>query len=247
MADLFDAGDKTQNPAPVLEDLVGEGKKFADVNALAKAKVESDAFIETLKAETAEMRAELQARKTLEEMMEKIPSAQAPNSETSTTPRQEPASIAGLLVKETTDAPNLSEEVKKLLKAEKENDRVASNIEATRAGLVERFGADYNTKLASIASTLEVSEDFLREMGKKSPSGFLKLIDSVAEPDSKRSSAPVTGSVDTARVAAQAHTGAKNKAYYTNLRKTDRATYMSRAIQAEMHDEMIRQGNAFFN
>lgn len=51
-------GDTTP-PANPSESLVGEGKPFKDIDALAKGKLEADTFIEQLKAENASMLAKL--------------------------------------------------------------------------------------------------------------------------------------------------------------------------------------------
>ncbi len=51
-------GDPTP-PANPSEALVGEGKPFKDIDALAKGKIEADTFIEQLKAENASMLAKL--------------------------------------------------------------------------------------------------------------------------------------------------------------------------------------------
>jgi len=44
----------------VLGDLVGEGRKFNDVEALAKGKLEADRFIEQMKQENASLKADLE-------------------------------------------------------------------------------------------------------------------------------------------------------------------------------------------
>src|SRR5688572_12541162 len=90
MTDLFsgsnnepaDSGDDN-NQGSILEQLVGEGKKFADAEALAKCKAESDAFIETLKREQAELRRELDTRLSLEDFLDQqkaTPAAGTPST-----------------------------------------------------------------------------------------------------------------------------------------------------------------------
>lgn len=241
MSDLFEQ-DATPVEAPKFEDLVGEGKKFSSPDELARAKMEADAFIEKLKNETAEMRAELQSRLTLEELMEKIPSAQpAPsaNHDQLNAPDkgQEPGSPEPVV--------DITETVKSLLAEEKQKERREANIEKTRQGLKERFGPDYNQKLATIAEQLEVSKEFLTGMAATSPSGFLKLIDSVAAPDDKRPMATPPAS-STNPAAAAASGVKKNNAYYRELRRTDPKRYFSRQVQNEMHQQVMKMGAAFY-
>ena len=238
MTDIFEKND-TPDPEITFEALVGEGKKFRDPDALAKAKNHADQHIGNLEKEMSELRAELQARMTLEEMMDRLPKPQAPNLEQTTrekpeTPRLETGS----------DKTDLAAEVQRLLKAEKEKEKRDSNIEVTRAGLRERFGSDYNQRLEQIATQLEVSKDFLTGMATTSPSGFFKLIDSVAAPDNNRPVTPPVPSRDPLKN--QAHTGRKNRQYYQELRKADPQRYFSSKVQNEMHNEAMKQGADFY-
>ena len=55
-----------------LEDLVGEGKKYRDPNALAKSRVEADRYIKKLEAEHKQMREELTSRQALADLVDEI-------------------------------------------------------------------------------------------------------------------------------------------------------------------------------
>lgn len=227
--DLFE--DNT--PDVKFEDLVGDGKKFRDNDAVAKKIVHADKHIENLEKELSELRADLQTRTTVEAMLNSIQKPTQPStSEIPDTNRQEPGSPV-----------NIAEEVQKLLRVEKDKDRREANVNVTREGLKERFGPDYNQKLTEIASALEVSKEFLTSMAQSSPSGFLKLVDSVAKPDNNR---PATPPVGVAPRQTQ-NQNAKNAAYYRELRRTDPNEYFSRRVQNEMHKEAIRQGTGFYN
>lgn len=226
MSDLF-----TQEEVK-FEDLVGEGKKFRDPDAAAKKIVHADQHISNLEKELAEMRTELQTRLTVEEMMGKLEQKREPTREMLETNRQE-----------TGKEIDLSAEVQKLMKQEKEKDRREANISAARAGLKERFGADYNQRLKSIAEELSVSEEFLSQMAASSPSGLLKLVDSVAKPDDNRPISPPKGSVDPFKISSPDR---KSKAYYDKIRKEDPGLYFSRRVQNEMHAEAVRQGASFY-
>lgn len=228
MTDLFSSEQEVR-----FEDLVGEGKKFRDPDAVAKKIVHADQHISNLEKELAEMRQELQTRLTVEEMMEKLES-KAPTREIPDTPRQEPGKEKDI---------DLTSEVQKLLKQEKEKERRETNIATSRAGLKERFGADYNQRLKSIAEELSVSEEFLTQMAASSPSGFLKLVDSVAKPDDNRPTTPPKSAADPLKLASPDR---KNKAYYEKIRKENPALYFSRRVQNEMHNEAVKQGAAFF-
>lgn len=231
MSELFNEAEVS------FENLVGDGKKYRDPDALAKAKIHADSHISNLEKELQELRTDLQARLTVEEMLERVqkPSPD-PTREKPDTTRQEPGSPKEV---------DLAAEVAKALKSEKEKERRETNLEKTRAGLKERFGADYNQKLKAIAAQLEVSEDFLSNMAVTSPSGFFKLVDSVAKRDNDKPVVPPAPSFDPAKI--KDYQGTKTAAYYRELRRSDPSTYFSRRVQNEMHREAVRQGAAFYN
>ena len=235
MSELFDPEEVT------FETLVGDGKKYKTPDEIVKAKVHADKHITTLESELAELRTELAARVSVEEMLEKIQTPapvqqQQPTREMPTTPRQEPGSSEEPKV-------DLQSEVQKLLKQEKEKDRRDANIKAAREGLKERFGADYNAKVKQIASDLEVSEDYLTSVAASSPNGFLKLIDSVAPKDDNRPTTPPNPQYNPTRVPS---IDKKNAAYYRELKKSDPTAYFSKKTQKEMHDQALKMGPAFY-
>ena len=68
---LFDP--TTIDPATIenpLETLVGEGKKFKDADALARAAIEKDRFILQLQAENAQMRTSLKGEQKIDEFLD---------------------------------------------------------------------------------------------------------------------------------------------------------------------------------
>src|SRR4051812_39958036 len=71
MSDIF-GGEPPATPAVRAEDLVGEGKKFKDIDALAAGKLESDRFIEQLKAEKADAEARASRAVEVEAELQKL-------------------------------------------------------------------------------------------------------------------------------------------------------------------------------
>lgn len=235
MTDLFSS---EVDPASITFDqLVGEGKKYRDQDAAAKAIVEKDNFIEKLKSEAELARQELRSRTNLEELVAKLQRPQEPNREITPTPRQEP--IQG---NEPTPV-DLKAEVAKLLEEERNKTSRENNLNTARQGLKERFGADYNQTLKNIAVELGVTEKFIIDMASTSPTGFFKLVDSVKTPDSK---VPVTPPNSRDHNPAPSASGRKNKAYFDALRKADINAYLSPKVQNEYHREAMAQGDRFY-
>src|SRR6266853_6356138 len=82
--DLFQPGpNDTQELDPekkFYDDLVGEGKKFKDPEALARSKIESDRFIANLLREQSEMRETLNKRINEEEFLNRLEQFSKPKS-----------------------------------------------------------------------------------------------------------------------------------------------------------------------
>jgi len=162
-----------QGSESVLDTLVGEGKKFADAEALAKGKATSDAHIKTIEQENAALKEQLEAATlasgksaSVEELMEAIQKANA----------EKQSSEGG----KTMSAEELQEVIKSTLQAEKTADTKAANraignelvlkavegnVEAARALVAERAAAVNMTPAA------------LAELSENSPEAFATLID----------------------------------------------------------------------
>ena len=89
-----------------LTELVGEGKRYATVEALAKGRLDADAFIEQLKRENAGLREDLSTRLTAEERAAAVlaaasqPNDQKPLAPNGTpSPSGDPAAVEELVQK----------------------------------------------------------------------------------------------------------------------------------------------------
>ena len=232
MSDLFES----TAPAPLYEDLVGEGKKFKDNAAVVNKIVHADKHISTLEAELAQARADLQARSTLEELTERLAknqNSEVPNRELPDTNRPDAVKTDDIEAK-----------IAAALKADRDKTNRDSNITKVRDGLKERFGPDYNNELPAIAAELGVGTDFLNNIAGTSPSAFLKLVDSVKKPD-RKGITPPPASRDLGTQPGSG--GIKNAAYYRELRKTDPMAYNSRRVQSEMHRQAMELGSDFYS
>lgn len=236
MTSLFETNDG-EDQTVTFDSLVGEGKKYRDPDAVAKAVLEKDRFIEQLKAENATAREELRSRTNLEEIVNQLKAGRTPqpNTETPPTQRQDP-------VVEPQPSEDLDVKLRKLLEAEKSKDNKLRNIETATNGLKERFGADYKQTLSSIVNELGVSQEFIDDLAATSPSGFLKLVDSVKAPDDRRPVAPPVNRAPTPNT----HTGRRNKAYYDEIRRTNINEYLSPKVQQQLYKDAMEQGENFY-
>lgn len=226
-------------------ELVGEGKKFKDIQALARAKAESDAFIERLKAENAEMRASLRGEAKLDEFFDKLKNIQnhSGNGSTSNTMSDEPATQKN---SNNESKPALSvDDVNALLEQREQKRQEALNLEFAKTKLREAFGANAGSVLKTKAGELGMTEDQLDAMARTQPKAFLRLVeaDKVSAPNS---AAPRT-QVNTAAIAKNANGEIRNNEYYRNLRrKIGDAAFFRPEVQKQLNEDMLRMRDAFF-
>jgi len=257
LTDLFTEVETTTpatNPNPDLNDLVGEGKRFKTVDDLLKAKLESDAFIERLKAENAGIRTELSTRQNLEQLMDKINSRDTNNSGTTPSNNHTLDEGQGNATSKSTFS---EEDISKLVEEKFTQAEVAraqaKNLETIRTTLMSTWGQDFVNQLKVKASELGVSEDFLDKLARNQPKVFLKLVDAENAPTQPTNnsgsffSPPSGHNISTNRSQGFSPSGERLKSYYDNLKTKDPSTYWSPSVQNQMHNDAIRLGEKFFD
>lgn len=223
-----------------LAELVGEGKKFKDVNSLAKGKKASDEHIATLERELAGMRGELDTRLSLEEFMAKIEATRDSNSNSDPQDRNERPNpnTAALTV----------EEIEKLLDKKLTEKTQATlkerNVEISKAELRKAWGPQAHKKLEARAKELGLGQDFLADLAERSPKAFLLTVGAQGEhqPDSVTDFVPPNSSVRS--VPERGNPNVKNQAYYDKIKKADPRLY--KQLTAERHRNAQALGEAYF-
>lgn len=237
MSDIFQPINVTNDESVSFEALVGEDKRFKTSDDLAKAKIESDRFIDQLKRENDELRKEVTSKATLDEIMTKIREMNAPQGQQPpVTPPANP---------DNGSPQNIESVVATLLEKRSLEDRVRSNTEVVSQTLQEKFGADAQIHLNKKAKELGVSLDYLRRIASESPKAFFTLIGVSNE-------RPVAAPVVAPRVLGQVHNepvgsdGQRNKAYYDKIKAVNPAEYFSPKIQNQMYKDAMKLGDAFY-
>lgn len=249
MTDLFTQSDETLSIDPekdYFEELVGEGKSFTDAKALARAKVESNLFIERLKTENAGIRQELNSRVKMEEFIDRMETLQkqtkSPSNERDA-PDHEMVDQKGLTTEDITKLlDNRLTERERLSKA-------SQNVELVKNKLQEVLGPNYATKLEQMTNNLGLSREYLNSIASNSPTAFLKLVGVTAD----RSS--TTEDVFTPPPRSQVNPDAfrpsdtatdKNYKHYERIFKSDPTLYWSPKIQNELTATRRKMGAKFF-
>lgn len=242
MADLFKADtnvssipedDNTQEDRDFVADLVGEGKKYKDLNALAKAKIFADEHIKRLEAEAEERAKELDKRLVVEEMMAEIKAmAKAPAQNTNPEPK----------ATSTTDEQVSKDDIAKLVTSElmklTEKQKQEQNLKQVADELTKVWGTDYSSALLRRSKELELTPEFMNQLASVNPKAFLRM---VVEPVTQLPNyTPPKGIRSDTKL-----TGEKNYKYYQKIRKENPRLYAS--LQMEMFKQAEKLGDSFYN
>lgn len=234
----------------VLDELVGENKPFKDVEALAKAKLESNRFIEQLKEENREMR---EALKELEEKANRNIALSDILNEVKNAANKEGGEESNNQTSLTET--DVAELVERVLEQKQQTQRITSNKKFVELTIKEAFGGDEAKAVEFLKTrTAEVglNADTVKNLIESSPKAFLKLIG--IDPSTKgnkessgdRPLVNVQRSVNTdSTVFANTR---KNYEYFRKLRKEMGVAkfYSDTRLLNEMYAERQRQGDDFY-
>lgn len=205
-------------------DLVGEGKKYKTVEALAASVVFKDEFIETLKREKQEL---LESKEKLkaEEVFDKLINSK-PEEPTQPTVGMTPEAIQKL-VSDTL----LTQDRKKV---------EATNIQSASNTLINHFGDQTKATefVTSKAAELGLSVEFLMSTAARSPVAFLNVVGISGQPQ-PHSPKTITSSVNPASMQSGA-VKYGSKEYFNNIYKTSKAQFLSAKVQLEMQDAALK-------
>lgn len=234
----------------VLGELVGEGKKFRDIAALAAGKVESDKFIEQLKREAAELRAELS--KTTEQA-----ATQHTLTEVLAALNQRPPNDNDATDQGTAPKPVSLEDIARLVKAtnaaEKSAEAAKTNRMSVNKKLLELAGGNPDTArelLATRSTELGLTSDQVRDMSEKSPAALIELIaGKQANSGTTNTTVPRSRVNSEALITNQGNTGERKLSYYTAKRKEMGVNkyYNDHAIQAQYQADLRKHGAGFID
>ena len=238
------AFDETKN---YFEDLVGEGRKFKDEKELAKSKVLGDLYIKDIvrqKDELAnsyiELKAQYDAQAKLVDLVDRIGDQKRTNSDDTLniTNKNEPVNSI--------DLDSLDKRFEQLLtkreKAQIENENLKKSQKMLREGL----GDNYVNVIRSRIDDLEMSEEDVNSLAKRSPKMLARVFGIELEQKSNTpnmfQSPPVSQRrSDTFKPTVQKRTWS----YYQEQKKTNPRIFLDPKIAIQMHDDHIALGSAF--
>lgn len=239
MADAFQTDGSEQQPDVNVkfEDLVGDNKKYRDPDAVAKAVIAKDEFIEQLKRENAGMRESLSKRETEEQFLDRLKQlSQATPPKTEDNPPPDGARATAV-------TPETVEEIINRREAEKQK---KANLDLAIAKAQEAYGDDYKRHVAKQAQAIGMTTADLTDLASKNPNAFIRVLglDGTKTNNQTDAFAPPRSSVS---VSTQPNPNVKNYAYFQKLRaEKGEAHFYTPSIQMEMWNNLKQMGEEEF-
>lgn len=230
MTDLFEAPETTE--ASKREEYTNKWKD-KPVEELLKAKVDADLFIETLtkrqddlSKDYLEMKKNVDAQASLQELVDKLNQKTTSNSETP------PA-------KEGTEPKGIDENtVRNLIAENKRLERQTNNANFVQTKLKERFGNSYQDVLRDTG----LSQKQINEIAADSPEAIFRLVG--LNNDSKETFQAPPQSAQRPSFAPKGQPK-RDWNFYQEMKKTNPKIYLDPKIAVQMHNDAIELGEAF--
>lgn len=235
MTDAINDPFKTADEPNYLTELVGDGKKFATIDDLAKGKWHSDTMIETLKAEIAVLKEQSANGANVKELLEELRKSQGNNAGNDGQPnvqsQNDPTPV------------NVEELVLATLNKAKTNETIQSNKNKVIEKVTQVWGADAGKELKKVAGVIGVSVEDLNDIAQKSPDAFFRLTGLDADRTPSSGTTVPTGSVRFE----SPNSGKRDAKFYRDLKLRDPKLYADPKTKVQMHRDALELGEAYFN
>jgi hypothetical protein len=210
---------------PLYDQLVGEGKPFADNEAFARSKLEANMTIQEREEELARIRADLDTRMNYEEFLEHFKEKAPINAGNQT-------ALTGQN-NQTAPTPTL-QDIERIVEQREQRKRMESNLDSAMLKYAEVNGPNHALKLKQQATELGMSEDQLKQMAAANPKAFFKLtgVEDVRKQDTFQ--APPRTSVNSDALGT-GNTQNKEAEKFREIYKRSPSEYWSPAVQNQLH------------
>lgn len=225
----------------VLEELVGEGKKFSTAEDLAKGKKESDAFIETLKSENGELRTLVTTLGTKhDELASKVDFLSKLNGK----PNGNPNGSEPKTPDTKQDKGLTADDVSNMLIQREAAQRAQVNEAAVNEVLVKQFGAEAKKFMTDKAGELGMSFDELQKIAQRSPSAFYNMVG--VNPSGSKGNLNITSNSHSSKgTPSEGDNAVRGRAYWEKKRQEVGSWKFAtnRELNVQMHKDMRDLGD----
>jgi hypothetical protein len=232
----------TNNPTndSYVTQLVGEGKKFKDVESLAKGKLEADRHIGEITKTLDELRAELAKQDYAKSLLEQMNKASETTAEQPSSSTPSPSNTENTTQRASDDIEALVEKVI----TEKERSRtVTQNLSVVNEEMEKQYGDKAGQIIKAKSAELNMSLERLKEIAAESPTAFFQLV-GFNNNNKKVTSMTTQSSVRSENF--NSNSQERDFEYYQKLRKENRSLYYSPKIQNMMLQDRTRLGDKFY-
>jgi len=238
---------ESQSGVTFTDQLVGEGKKFANIEELAKGKMESDRYIEELrvKIQEAETKANDEINQKIDALMDRLgtrepdpsPSNLSTGSESDATSQGKPQNSD-----QNKNEPDVESLVNELLNKKEQEKTQAENLTLVNEALSKAYGEKAGEVFNTRAKELGMSVDALKSMAASTPKAFLELMMTTAK-DTTKSDSFSNSRVNTEALSTTSRDpNERGWSWYRNLRKENRSQYFSPKIQEQLFNDVQKYG-----
>lgn len=227
-----------------LEDLVGENKKFKDVQSLAKGKAEADLYIQTLTRKLDEMRndytrldEEYKSGASLRELIDQL-KTQSTNSENN-------LNANGNENNQPIYDPN---EIKNLARSAvqeyEQSKRQQDNFKLVESKLKEEFGENFKQTLRQRTESLGLTQTFVDDLALNHPEVLFRTL-GLGQRSSEQFQSPPRSDrrSDNFSPSVQKRTWA----YYQKMKRDNPTLYNDPKTTVQLHKDAQEQGEDFFD
>lgn len=240
MTNIFDAVPDTElvtidQDVDYVEQLVGENKKFRDVQGLAKGKAEADRTIEVLKKKLDDATKELTTRTSLDSFLDQMKAPKEP-AQPVVTPQGDGQSVA-------LDDSALESKLADILARQETAKAAKTNFEQVIKTLTDQFGDQASLVINHKAKEMGMSVDSLKGLASQSPAAFYQLIGVAPGVNVDGPVVPRSG-VNTLNQRQNANV--KNNAYYEKMKRDNPAKYFAPETTSEMITSLRQLGSKYY-
>ena len=234
---------QAQTKESFVDHLVGDGKKFKDIEALAKGKLEADRHIGEITKTLDELRAELAKQDYAKNLLEQMSKGSETGAEQPT-----PVTTSSSNTENTTQsASDFEALVEKVITAKEKSKTASQNISVVGEEMQRQYGDKTADVLKAKSLELNMSLDRLKEIAAESPTAFFQLIGVKKMGEKTSTSTGVTTQSTIRSENFNSYSQDRTFEYYQKLRKENRSLYYSPKIQNTMLQDRERLGDRFYN
>jgi hypothetical protein len=237
-AETTTADQVTQTNDSFVTQLVGEGKKFKDVESLAKGKLEADRHIGEITKTLDELRAELAKQDYAKTLLEQMSKGSDAGAEQPTPNLTSPSNTENT----TQSASDIESLVERVITEKEKNRTLNQNLGVVSEEMEKKFGDKAGQVLKTRSQELGMSLDRLKEIAAESPTAFFQLIGVSAQKPSM--AAAPQSSVRSEGF--NPNSADRDFDYYQKLRKENRSLYYSPKVQNMLIQDRQRLGDRFY-